>query len=83
MSYEYQIIKAEIEAVESIIPESYTVKQDNKHLSSLRCRSNDGMSEEQWEQFKLDCQVLFEERLMEFYHEVNYRHKDFIIYLKP
>jgi hypothetical protein len=75
-------IGEDIRFIGGLLPQHYEVKEDKDHSSSFRCTSTMGLTEIAWERFTNKCREYFGKRLLEFYHQVNYMHKDFTVYLK-
>lgn len=70
--------KTDLEFIQRLLPE-YDCEE--KKIGEIRCKSYIGMADEKdWLWFKNKVIIHFKNRFSEFYHEVNYRHKDFFVY---
>lgn len=82
------MIKQDINYVKSVLPEHYLV-QESKKQGSIHCKSAIGIrhkvdadDDEHWLYILRAIQNHFGNRFQEVYHNVNFCHTDFTIYLK-
>ncbi len=70
---------AYVEYVKAILPDDYSVEWNGKGVS---CVSKIGLDDEDWEYLSQAIKQRIGDKFQEIYHNTNFDHKDFIIYIK-
>jgi predicted metal-dependent hydrolase len=66
-------------SIKMMLPKHYQVTE---FYGGVRCKSPEGMDEREWENFFIKVKRWLGKHFQEVFHNVNYRHTDFIIHYK-
>lgn len=66
--------------IKNFLSRSYSCR---KVPGGVECFSAYGIGDKRFDKFHEDVKQAFGDRFSEIYHEVNYRHKKFMVFLKP